>query len=216
MDDPISGWGRKDQSRQARGRRAALRFRELCLPKLRETMSHVLWEMDANAWSLCAILSLPHVMYAWLWTRPQDLRTIAERPVQLFAQIAYSLKIVQFASAAYWWIQTQDEAFCWKETSAIQALSFALLAAAGQALNVGIYRAIGKEGVYYGCRLGAHVPWHDGFPFNVVRHPQYVGAVFSIWAVVSLVFRTTHVGLLGVATFWTCLYAFTALVEDYL
>jgi protein-S-isoprenylcysteine O-methyltransferase Ste14 len=43
--------------------------------------------------------------------------------------------------------------------------------------------AIGKVGVYYGTRLGATVPWVEGFPFNVVRHPQYVGAVLSLWYV---------------------------------
>ena len=43
-----------------------------------------------------------------------------------------------------------------------------------QALNVGIYKAIGHAGVYYGFKLGHHVPWHTGFPFNVVAHPQCV------------------------------------------
>ena len=56
-----------------------------------------------------------------------------------------------------------------------------------QALNVGIYRAIGHEGVYYGFKLGHNIPWHDGFPFNLVPHPQYVGSVLTVWGVVALV-----------------------------
>ena len=56
-----------------------------------------------------------------------------------------------------------------------------------QALNIGIFRAIGHAGVYYGFKLGHTIPWHDGFPFNVVPHPQYVGAVMSIWGAVALV-----------------------------
>ena len=56
-----------------------------------------------------------------------------------------------------------------------------------QALNVGIYRAIGNPGVYYGFKLGHHVPWHTGFPFNVVSHPQYVGSVLTVWGFVTLV-----------------------------
>ena len=56
-----------------------------------------------------------------------------------------------------------------------------------QALNVGIYRAIGNPGVYYGFKLGHHVPWHTGFPFNVVSHPQYVGSVLSVWGFIALV-----------------------------
>lgn len=38
-----------------------------------------------------------------------------------------------------------------------------------QWLNVGIFRAIGHAGVYYGFKLGHTIPWVDGFPFNVVR-----------------------------------------------
>ena len=56
-----------------------------------------------------------------------------------------------------------------------------------QALNVGIYRAIGNSGVYYGFKLGHHVPWHTGFPFNVVSHPQYVGSALTVWGAIALV-----------------------------
>lgn len=182
----------------------------------RSDMAHVLWTMDADAWAVCGILTLPHLLYAWLWMRPQDLRNIAERPVATFANLAYALKGVQFATVVYWWMQTHQGVFEWKDTNVVQVLLAAALLASGQALNVGIYRAIGKPGVYYGCRLGETVPWHDGFPFNVVRHPQYVGAVLTVWGMVSLVFRVLHPGLLGVATFWTGLYTVTALIEDYM
>ena len=60
-----------------------------------------------------------------------------------------------------------------------------------QALNVGIYRAIGNPGVYYGFKLGHHVPWRTGFPFNVVSHPQYVGSALTVWGAVALV-RQSH------------------------
>ena len=38
----------------------------------------------------------------------------------------------------------------------------------GQALNAGIYYQIGNPGVYYGFKMGHHVPWAYGFPFSVV------------------------------------------------
>ena len=38
----------------------------------------------------------------------------------------------------------------------------------GQLFNMGVYRAIGEAGVYYGCRLGETVPWVYGFPFRLV------------------------------------------------
>ena len=56
----------------------------------------------------------------------------------------------------------------------------------GQLLNFSVYRAIGKVGVYYGFKLGMEVPWVTGFPFNVVRHPQYTGATLSWWAAIIL------------------------------
>jgi hypothetical protein len=62
-----------------------------------------------------------------------------------------------------------------------------------QALNVGIYRAIGNPGVYYGFKLGHHVPWHTGFPFNVVSHPQYVGSALTVWGAVILVRHRKHI-----------------------
>ena len=69
----------------------------------------------------------------------------------------------------------------------IKDLSFECPVQISQALNIGIYRAIGHEGVYYGFKLGHTIPWHHGFPFNVVPHPQYVGAVLTIWGAVALV-----------------------------
>ncbi len=56
-----------------------------------------------------------------------------------------------------------------------------------QWLNVGIFKAIGHAGVYYGFKLGHTVPWVSGFPFNVVSHPQYVGSVATVLGGAALV-----------------------------
>lgn len=87
-----------------------------------------------------------------------------------------------------------------------------------QALNLSIYDAIGSEGVYYGTKLGLHVPWHNGFPFNFVAHPQYVGSVMTIWAVVAVLYNQGPAGpgLFILACYWTGLYCITALQEQYL
>lgn len=58
-----------------------------------------------------------------------------------------------------------------------------------QWLNVGIFRAIGHAGVYYGFKLGHSIPWVTGFPFNVVSHPQYVGSVATVLGAAALVRR---------------------------
>jgi hypothetical protein len=59
--------------------------------------------------------------------------------------------------------------------------------------------AIGKNGVYYGTRLGKHVPWCDGYPFNVISHPQYAGVVLSLLGVALLLVTPAHLeaGWLG-------------------
>ena len=56
----------------------------------------------------------------------------------------------------------------------------------GQFLNYSVYKAIGKAGVYYGFKLGEHIPWYTGFPFNVVSHPQYTGVVMTWWGILIL------------------------------
>merc|ERR1711879_139067 len=79
----------------------------------------------------------------------------------------------------------------------------------GQILNIGIYNAIGADGVYYGCKLGRPVPWATGFPFNLgIRHPQYVGSVLSWAGLLTLLAATPSTAApLGVVLLsWTGLY----------
>ena len=85
-----------------------------------------------------------------------------------------------------------------------------------QTLNVSMYNAIGKKGVYYGEKLGSKVPWCTSFPFSVVCHPQYVGSVLSIWGVFALVYAQGPATLWTVATYWTGLYFVTGLIEQFL
>ena len=92
----------------------------------------------------------------------------------------------------------------------------AALAACGQALNVAIYAAIGKDGVYYGFKLGRPVPWCDGFPFNLgFRHPQYVGGLLTQLGLLALASdeRSLHAGLAPLAAWWVLLYVATSVQE---
>ena len=56
-----------------------------------------------------------------------------------------------------------------------------VLIALGQLLNLGMFVQLGKIGVFYGNKLCYQVPRCQGFPFSLLRHPQYVGAVLSVW-----------------------------------
>lgn len=96
-----------------------------------------------------------------------------------------------------------------------QFVGAAVLGALGQALNVGTFRALGREGVYYGARLGAKVPWCHGWPFCFVPHPQYVGSVMSLWAALWLLWdMLPQPDAPLVACWWTALYVVTAVQES--
>ena len=85
-----------------------------------------------------------------------------------------------------------------------------------QVLNLAVYQLLGSKGVYYGAKFGKKVSWHRGFPFNIVRHPQYVGAVLTIWVCMALVWGQAPGGMLVLALYWTLLYAATASWEEFL
>src|SRR5262245_36326200 len=143
-------------------------------------------------WSLlvaAGALSLERLWYAWVWYHPDSFRRFCSKPVvALFGEPVDVLrnffvcfKTLQLAVFFGWCylysegtIITPDQAGAWT------AIGGALIVF-GQVLNVGVFVRLGKIGVFYGNRLGYHVPWCKSFPFTVVPHPQYVGAVLSIW-----------------------------------
>jgi phosphatidyl-N-methylethanolamine N-methyltransferase len=55
------------------------------------------------------------------------------------------------------------------------------LIATGQFLNVSVFYRLGETGVFYGNRFGYDIPWCSEFPFSLLKHPQYVGTLLSIW-----------------------------------
>jgi len=198
---------------------------------------------------LCLAWSAPHVLYYFVWTRPRQFQKLCRRrrrgyyyrcydPVDAFALLASLLKAWQATAFAIWYCHcraaddiddgSDDEGATTTSTSLLwlpsslsirQIVPAIALVAAGQALNIGIYRAIGKIGVYYGCRLGHKVPWYDGFPFSLgwycPKHPQYVGSAMTVWAVVLLLWTPTlSANLAAFGVFATSCYAFSAYVED--
>jgi methylene-fatty-acyl-phospholipid synthase len=56
-----------------------------------------------------------------------------------------------------------------------------MLIAIGQTFNFGVFYRLGTVGVFYGNRLGHEVAWCREFPFSMLDHPQYFGALLSIW-----------------------------------
>ncbi|KAL6753669.1 hypothetical protein V8C86DRAFT_2722049 [Haematococcus lacustris] len=177
---------------------------------------------------LLAALSLPHILYAAIWLKPGWWRaTFQKSSVEVFAVVAGFGKLLQAEAVLVWLWSQRPQGLCLdlSRTHLWQWLAALLLFSFGQALNVGIYKAIGKVGVYYGTRLGHTVPWVTGFPFSVVPHPQYVGSALSVWGGAALLANQlppdccgglANAQVLGLAAFWSLLYAMSAVIESYL
>lgn len=162
-----------------------------------------------------ALLSVERLAYVYVWRYPAAFRRIcartriAENPVSGLERLFYGFKLIQIGVFTAWILgfsggfpQLGDEPFA--------ALVGGLLIVAGQALNFGAFWRLGRVGIFYGIRFGHEVPWCTRFPFSLVRHPQYVGTVLSIWGL-FLACRFPHADWLLIPllqTFYYCAGAF--------
>mmetsp|Transcript_37328 Transcript_37328/g.94140 ORF Transcript_37328/g.94140 Transcript_37328/m.94140 type:complete len:193 (-) Transcript_37328:500-1078(-) len=172
---------------------------------------------------LVAALAAPHFLYAFIWFYPNVWRKFAGKDsVDAFALAGLIGKLVQFQAVALWVWCVRPTGLCLDLSSVTLThwLLFLALVAVGQALNVGIYKAIGTNGVYYGFKLGKTVPWYTGFPFNVVSHPQYVGSALSVWGFAALLHTQIPSASLAsnpiiwMSSYWTGLYIVTGIQEQ--
>jgi methylene-fatty-acyl-phospholipid synthase len=136
----------------------------------------------------CALLALERLTYAWAWNRPaafarhaSETSWLPDDPVLALRRLFRMFKVVQVGVLVAWcqwfagdWLPSPSAPLPW--------LLFGLaLVGLGQVLNVGVMVRLGTEGVFYGNRFGRNVPWVTGFPFSIAPHPQYLGALMSVW-----------------------------------
>ncbi|KAG2485193.1 hypothetical protein HYH03_016082 [Edaphochlamys debaryana] len=168
---------------------------------------------------LLFVISLPHLLYAYVWTNPTVwLRFWGKRSVDTFATAGVLGKVLQYAGMFVWLWSNQDTGVCFRQPLALWQLAVAaVLIGYGQALNFGTYKALGTAGVYYGCRLGKPIPWVHGWPFDTVAHPQYVGCILSVWGALALMLHAVPLPTAAIiAVFWSGMYCFSAAVEHWL
>ena len=122
---------------------------------------------------------------------------------------------MQFTSVAYWYLLHRPDGVRHRDVTPLAMVLGILLAGFGQVLNASIFRAIGHAGVYYGFKLGHKIPWVEGFPFNVVSHPQYVGSVMTIWGAAILLWSQSPPGFGLLLSYWTGLYLITGCMESF-
>lgn len=138
----------------------------------------------------CAgLLSLERISYWWVWRHPVRFRHLckqgilpdANNPVEQVYLMFLVFKLVQlsvFIGWCMWFGQT------WLPLP-VAPLAILLMGAfvliSGQLLNFSVFWTLGKTGVFYGNRFGHETGWHQGFPFSLFSHPQYLGTLMSIW-----------------------------------
>jgi methylene-fatty-acyl-phospholipid synthase len=134
-------------------------------------------------------------------------------PVEAMYRLAWALKAIQFTSYGIYLLSLGPLEL--SNITFIRFLLFAALFGYGQLLNAAVFKTIKKDGTYYGCRLGKKIQWVEGFPFNQVPHPQYVGSVLSFWGMAFLFYNAEHhVSLFAVAVLMTVYYTITGYVEE--
>lgn len=133
------------------------------------------------------LLSLERIIYVLAWTRPEAFRRgvirlrVAAGPVTALERLFYVFKGIQILVFGTWIFSYSGGVFARPPAGAVAIATGVLLVVVGQGLNALTFYRLGRTGVFYGARFGHTVPWCREFPFTVTPHPQYLGAVLTIW-----------------------------------
>jgi hypothetical protein len=166
------------------------------------------------------LLSLERICYVFIARRPGRFQRLCRRaplavlgePVAVVRRLLYAFKLVQFSVFAAWCLVHAGGSVLPAEPDPFVLGLAAVAIVAGQVLNWSVFYRLGMIGVFYGDRLGYRVPWCQGFPFSVLMHPQYVGAVLTIWGF-FLGMRFPHDDWLVLPVLETVYYAVGAHLE---
>jgi phosphatidyl-N-methylethanolamine N-methyltransferase len=178
---------------------------------------------------LCAavLLSLERICYLWIWRQPDAFRIwykhldmpffidrlIGSRdPVDGLRLLFCGFKGLQCGVFLAWCFIFGNGALFPLSGSVLSFSLGVVLIVVGQILNASVFYRLGKAGAFYGERFGYEVPWCRKFPFSWLKHPQYTGALLSIWGF-FLVMRFPHDDWYILPALETAYYALGAYVE---
>jgi len=131
------------------------------------------------------LLSFERIAYVVVWRQPEMFRAWCERaklgpPVLALRRMFYVFKVIQGVAFVSWCVYFAGDSLPLAAPGLHLAIG-AMLIAIGQTFNFGVFYRLGTVGVFYGNRFGHEVAWCRDFPFSILDHPQYVGALLSIW-----------------------------------
>lgn len=135
------------------------------------------------------LLSFERIAYIWVSRRPESfcvscrrgLGRILGEPTAALRRLFYVFKALQVSTFVGWCCYFERGSLALVRESLLPVTIGATLLIFGQALNFGVFYRLGSLGVFYGNRFGHQIPWCCEFPFSLFDHPQYVGALASIW-----------------------------------
>uniref|UniRef100_A0A7R9VJN6 Uncharacterized protein n=1 Tax=Chlamydomonas euryale TaxID=1486919 RepID=A0A7R9VJN6_9CHLO len=143
--------------------------------------------------------------------------------VDQFAAWSTLLKAGQALAVGMWLWASRPAGLCF-DIGAVTLpgwLGTLLLVTLGLALSAGVVSALGKDGVFYGSRIGEHPHVHasaappEEWPFSVVQHPQHIGPVLVVWAPLVALLPQLPATAWFVASYWSTLYFINWVVEDF-
>ena len=145
------------------------------------------------------LLSFERLTYYYISHYPERWAALCERsvlrllgrPVQVLHRLFYLFKVVQMAVFLGWCALFSNNQLPLPTADALAGTIGGLLLLTGLVLNLTVFRRLGTTGVFYGAQLGHQVRWIEGFPFSLLKHPQYVGTLLSIWGF-FLIMRFPH------------------------
>lgn len=132
------------------------------------------------------LLSLERITYVLVWRRPQAFRLLCERaglgpPVVALQRLFYLFKVIQGSVFLAWCYHFAGNSYLAADSRMVPIAVGSVMMAIGQSLNFGVFYRLGTAGVFYGNRFGYEIAWCNQFPFSMLEHPQYFGALLSIW-----------------------------------
>jgi phosphatidyl-N-methylethanolamine N-methyltransferase len=135
------------------------------------------------------LLAIERVAYVWVWRHPASFAGACKRmlfghsadPVIALERLFDCFKATQILVFLAW-CYFHPNPVLWSLRQRMLPVGIGVtLFVVGQILNFSVFYRLGTVGVFYGNRFGRDVPWCNEFPFSLMDHPQYVGALLSIW-----------------------------------
>jgi hypothetical protein len=166
-----------------------------------------------------ALLGVERACYVWIARAPASFMAWTARPsvawlgdpVAVVEKLFYVSKAVQL-SVFVGWCYLHDPSLVPSAPPAMLAVAVIAFVSGQTLVMAGFYR-LGRVAVFFGDRLGHEVPWCSAFPFSLLPHPQYFGAVVSIWAF-FLAMRYPHADWYVIPLVETVYYVAGAALED--